>query len=76
MKENFALNDKNSDGELDLQEMTSLIHYLEEQGLKDTSAKLVAIADDNHDGKLALSEIIAHVKGPFFFYCCQLLLCQ
>jgi Ca2+-binding EF-hand superfamily protein len=70
-KDFFNAADTDSDGKLDVYELAVLVENLEKRNMKDTIDGLIQIGDDNHDGKLALAEIINHVSdfgGHMFFF--------
>jgi Ca2+-binding EF-hand superfamily protein len=50
------------DMKLDISELANLVQMLEEKNIRETVDDLIKVADDNSDGKLALSEIINHVS--------------
>lgn len=60
-KVEFGKVDEDHDGQLDITEMQNLVARSEGQDeFKIVIDQMIKIADDNHDGKLSLSEIIGH----------------
>lgn len=63
VKHVFDLADSNKDSSLSFDEMRVMERNKMKQSLQKESADIIKTADDNHDGKLSLSEIINHTES-------------